>query len=62
MPVLLPIEGQRQRMQRGVTEIVAAAALVSKQHKAAQSGKPPRVKRGGDPSRPDLHRGHSVHV
>jgi tyrosyl-tRNA synthetase len=55
-----PIEEQLRQLQQGVTEILPADALAAKLQKAARTGRPLRVKLGCDPSRPDLHLGHTV--
>ena len=55
-----PIEEQLQQIRRGVAEIVSEEALVEKLSKAEKTGQPLRVKLGCDPSRPDLHLGHTV--
>ncbi|MEX0602555.1 MAG: tyrosine--tRNA ligase, partial [Bacteroidota bacterium] len=47
-------------IKRGVAEIVPEDDLVRKLEKAIKSRKPLRIKLGCDPSRPDLHLGHSV--
>ncbi len=55
-----PIDKQLALIERGVAEIVPKDALVEKLRKAEKTGKPLIVKLGCDPSRPDLHLGHSV--
>lgn len=55
-----PIEEQLRHIQRGVEEILPEKALVEKLKKAEKTGRPLNVKLGCDPSRPDLHLGHSV--
>lgn len=47
-------------IRRGVAEIIPEDALVQKIEHSLQSRTPLRVKLGCDPSRPDLHLGHSV--
>jgi len=47
-------------IRRGVAEIVPEDALVQKIEKSLKTQKPLKVKLGCDPSRPDLHLGHSV--
>ncbi|MDV7394782.1 tyrosine--tRNA ligase, partial [Arthrospira platensis SPKY1] len=47
-------------IRRGTTEIVPEAELVEKLKKSAQTGTPLHIKLGCDPTRPDLHLGHSV--
>jgi tyrosyl-tRNA synthetase len=60
MHAFLPIDEQLQQIRRGVAEIVSEEALVEKLSKAEKTGQPLRVKFGCDPSRPDLHLGHTV--
>ena len=55
-----PIKEQLAQIQRGVQEILPEDALVAKITKSYKTGKPLNVKLGCDPSRPDLHLGHSV--
>jgi tyrosyl-tRNA synthetase len=47
-------------IRRGVSEIIPEDDLVRKIEKSIQMKKPLNVKLGCDPSRPDLHLGHSV--
>jgi tyrosyl-tRNA synthetase len=47
-------------IKRGVTEIIREEDLVRKLEHSLKTGKPLTVKLGCDPSRPDLHLGHSV--
>lgn len=47
-------------IKRGVSEIIPEDDLVKKIDKSIKTNKPLRVKLGCDPSRPDLHLGHSV--
>ncbi len=54
------IDEQLAVIQRGAEEILPAEALVDKLRKAEETGTPLVVKLGCDPSRPDLHLGHSV--
>lgn len=56
----LPIEEQLSIIKRGVVEIVPEAELVEKLKKSAKEKKPLKIKLGVDPTRPDLHLGHSV--
>ena len=55
-----PIEEQLEQIRRGVEEILPEEALAEKLKKAEKERKPLVVKLGCDPSRPDLHLGHSV--
>lgn len=47
-------------IRRGASEIIPEDDLVRKVEKSIKTKKPLRVKLGCDPSRPDLHLGHSV--
>ncbi|MGB2866808.1 MAG: tyrosine--tRNA ligase [Bacteroidota bacterium] len=47
-------------IKRGVSEIIPEDDLAKKLEKAIKTQKPLNVKLGCDPSRPDLHLGHSV--
>ncbi|MBO6522968.1 MAG: tyrosine--tRNA ligase [Balneolaceae bacterium] len=56
----LPVEEQLEIIQRGTTEIVPIDELKEKLRKSAKENKPLKIKLGVDPTRPDLHLGHSV--
>ena len=56
----LPVEDQLLHLKRGVEEIIPEEELHTKLRRATRTGKPLVVKLGCDPSRPDLHLGHSV--
>lgn len=58
--MFLPVDTQLQHIRRGVEEIIPEEALVEKLKRAAATATPLRIKLGCDPSRPDLHLGHSV--
>ena len=47
-------------IKRGASEIIPEEDLVRKLERSIKTGKPLHVKLGCDPSRPDLHLGHSV--
>jgi tyrosyl-tRNA synthetase len=55
-----PVEEQLEIIKRGTTEIIPEAELRSKLEAAAKENRPLRIKLGCDPTRPDLHLGHSV--
>jgi tyrosyl-tRNA synthetase len=55
-----PIKEQMDLIKRGVSEIIPEEELIKKLDKSAKEGKPLIIKLGCDPSRPDLHIGHSV--
>ena len=51
---------QMDLIKRGISEIIPEADLVQKIERSIKNKKPLNVKLGCDPSRPDLHLGHSV--
>ncbi len=55
-----PLNEQMDIIRRGVAEIVPEEALVQKIEKSLRTQVPLKIKLGCDPSRPDLHLGHSV--
>jgi tyrosyl-tRNA synthetase len=55
-----PINEQMDLIRRGAAEIIQEDELVNKLEKSARENKPLIIKLGCDPSRPDLHIGHSV--
>jgi tyrosyl-tRNA synthetase len=55
-----PIKEQMGLIKRGVSEIIPEEELLKKLEKSILEGKPLIIKLGCDPSRPDLHIGHSV--
>lgn len=54
------INEQMDLIRRGAVEILPEEELVKKLEKSLKDGKPLNIKLGCDPSRPDLHIGHSV--
>jgi tyrosyl-tRNA synthetase len=54
------LEEQLSVIRRGAIEIVPENELVEKLTRSIKTGKPLRIKLGCDPTRPDLHLGHSV--
>jgi len=60
MPVFPPVEEQLKQIKRGVEEILPEETLLEKLKKSERENKPLIIKLGCDPSRPDLHLGHSV--
>lgn len=54
------INEQMDLIKRGVVEIIPEDELVKKIEKSLRTSKPLNIKLGCDPSRPDLHIGHSV--
>ena len=55
-----PINDQIDLIKRGTNEIIPEDDLIKKLERSIADGKPLNVKLGCDPSRPDLHIGHSV--
>lgn len=55
-----PPEEQLKQLKKGAAEIVSEAELLSKLKKSHKENKPLRIKAGFDPSRPDIHVGHTV--
>ena len=55
-----PINEQMDLIRRGTSEIIPEEELLRKLEKSQTSGEALNVKLGCDPSRPDLHLGHSV--
>ncbi len=56
----LPVEKQLEIIKRGVSEIIPEDELKEKLENSRKTGKPLNIKLGCDPTRPDLHLGHSV--
>src|SRR5699024_869266 len=56
----LPVEEQLEVIKRGTTEIVPEQELIEKLKKSRKEDSPLKIKLGCDPTRPDLHLGHSV--
>lgn len=54
------INEQMDLIKRGASEIIPEEDLVKKLEKSLKDGKPLNIKLGCDPTRPDLHLGHSV--
>ncbi|NBC26824.1 MAG: tyrosine--tRNA ligase [Bacteroidetes bacterium] len=54
------VEHQLEVIKRGAVEIVPEPELVEKLKNSRASGDPLKIKLGCDPTRPDLHLGHSV--
>ena len=54
------VNEQMDLIRRGTVEIIPEEELVQKIERSIKSGKPLNIKLGCDPSRPDLHIGHSV--
>ena len=55
-----PVSEQLALLERGVVDFHVRAELEQRLEESRRSGKPIRVKAGFDPTRPDLHLGHTV--
>ncbi|MCC6398951.1 MAG: tyrosine--tRNA ligase, partial [Bacteroidetes bacterium] len=55
-----PLNEQMDLIRRGAAEIIREEDLARKIESSLRTRKPLRIKLGCDPSRPDLHLGHSV--
>jgi tyrosyl-tRNA synthetase len=55
-----PLNEQLDIIRRGASEIIPEEELEKKIVKSIKEGKPLKIKLGCDPTRPDLHLGHSV--
>jgi len=55
-----PVAEQLDRIRAGVDELIPEEELVAKLEGSRKAGKPLVVKCGYDPTRPDLHLGHTV--
>jgi tyrosyl-tRNA synthetase len=55
-----PLNEQMDLIKRGTSEIIPEEELVQKIEKSSKESKPLKIKLGCDPTRPDLHLGHSV--
>ncbi len=55
-----PVNEQMDIIRRGASEIIPEDELVKKLESSIKNKKPLNIKLGCDPSRPDLHIGHSV--
>ncbi len=60
MPSFPPVDEQLAQLRRGAEEILPEDALIEKLKASRKAGRPLIVKLGCDPSRPDLHLGHTV--
>ena len=54
------VNEQMEIIRRGTSEIIPEEELIKKLQQSIESGKPLNIKLGCDPTRPDLHLGHSV--
>ncbi|MEX0780054.1 MAG: tyrosine--tRNA ligase [Balneolales bacterium] len=56
----LPVDEQLTLLRRGTVEIVPEVELIEKLEESRKNNTPLKIKLGCDPTRPDLHLGHSV--
>jgi tyrosyl-tRNA synthetase len=59
MAFLAP-EEQLERIKFGVAEFINDAEMLKKLKRSKETGKPLNIKLGADPTRPDIHIGHTV--
>ncbi len=59
-PIFPPVNEQMDLIKRGAFEIIPEDELVQKLEKSYKENYPLKIKLGCDPTRPDLHLGHSV--
>jgi tyrosyl-tRNA synthetase len=60
MPDFLPVNEQKDLLEKGAAEIIRASDLRERLEESRKTGRPLRVKAGFDPTAPDLHLGHTV--
>src|SRR5689334_12428362 len=60
MPSFRPVPEQMAELTRGIVDLHVKSEHEERVEASRTSGKPLRVKAGFDPTRPDLHIGHSV--
>ena len=58
--VLMSIDEQLSFLKKGTVDLIREDDLRKKLERAANTGKPLRVKLGLDPTAPDIHIGHTV--
>ncbi len=58
--MFLPVKEQLEIIKKGTSEIIPEEELIKKLDKSRNEKKPLKIKLGCDPTRPDLHLGHSV--
>src|SRR5580692_10974632 len=60
MPTFPPVPEQLALLERGVVDLHVRGELEQRLGESRDRGQPLRVKAGFDPTRPDLHLGHTV--
>lgn len=58
--ITVTAEEQLKEIKRGAVDIIPEEELLTKLKKSYEEDKPLRIKFGADPSRPDIHLGHTV--
>ena len=58
--ITVTAEDQLKEIKRGTVDIIPEAELLEKLKKSYDEDKPLKIKFGADPSRPDIHLGHTV--
>jgi len=56
----LPVKEQVEIIKRGAVEIIPEDELIDKLQRSKKENRPLKIKLGCDPTRPDLHLGHTV--
>lgn len=59
-PSLISPEEQLERIKYGTVDLISEADLLKKLKRSHATKKPMQIKLGADPSRPDIHIGHTV--
>ncbi len=60
MSFSMSAEEQLRELKKGTVDLISESELVAKLKESSAKNKPLRIKAGFDPSRPDLHLGHTV--
>lgn len=58
--ITVSAQQQMKEIKRGVVDLIPEAELLKKLEKSFEKDKPLKIKFGADPSRPDIHLGHTV--
>ncbi|MDQ3030939.1 MAG: tyrosine--tRNA ligase [Myxococcota bacterium] len=57
---MIPAKEQLRTLVRGSVDLVSEADLLARLEESERTGRPLKIKAGFDPTRPDLHLGHTV--
>lgn len=57
---MIPAQEQLRVLMRGCVDLVSEADLLARLNESVSKGRPLKIKAGFDPTRPDLHLGHTV--